>query len=257
MKKIQAILSLLLTAVLIFTGTAGAFADGVGKEAAGFPAADEKMLENVTDSSKLPTYTDPADVCGRVSNEDADVIDSMISEEAKERFSSAIDVVSGFEPAEDRDVSLVLGRVEHFLSTGGLKKYLQSGNLLMGSEIGLTNNRQEKVKVLGGDSNAGGWVFVVDKDAMSWFVKGPDGMGVPNALVTISYLDASGRRVTKSVPATGGNTPGIAVFDELPDEFFGLVDIQAEGYRSVSILDKLMNRCSRAKDLVIRMRHYD
>ena len=242
MKKIQAILSLLLTAVLIFTGTAGAFADGVGKEAAGFPAADEKMLENVTDSSKLPTYTDPADVCGRVSNEDADVIDSMISEEAKERFSSAIDVVSGFEPAEDRDVSLVLGRVEHFLSTGGLKKYLQSGNLLMGSEIGLTNNRQEKVKVLGGDSNAGGWVFVVDKDAMSWFVKGPDGMGVPNALVTISYLDASGRRVTKSVPATGGNTPGIAVFDELPDEFFGLVDIQAEGYRSVSILDKLMGQ---------------
>ena len=242
MKKTQTILSFLLAAALFFTGTAGAFAENGTQEAAGFPAASEKMIENSTDSSKLPAATEPSDVYGRIENEGADVIDSMISEEAKERFSSAIDIISDFKPAEDRDVSLVLGRVEHFLTSGGLKNYLQSGNLLTGSEIGLTKNREDKVRVLGTDSNASGWVFVVDKDAMSWFVKGPDGMGIPNALVTISYLDEAGKRVTKSVPATDGHTPGIAVFDDIPDEFFGLVDIQAEGYRAVSILDKLMGQ---------------
>ncbi|MBQ9719452.1 MAG: hypothetical protein IJV64_02035, partial [Oscillospiraceae bacterium] len=71
-------------------------------------------------------------------------------------------------------------------------------------------------------------------------MKDTDGAGIPNALVTISYLDDAGKRITKSAVATAGNTPGIAVFDDIPDAFFGVVDIQAEGYRSRSVLDKQM-----------------
>ena len=49
---------------------------------------------------------------------------------------------------------------------------------------------------------------------MSFWVRDEEGMGIPNALVTLSYLDEEGVRVTTSVTATAGNTPGIAVFDE-------------------------------------------
>ncbi|MBQ4369976.1 MAG: carboxypeptidase regulatory-like domain-containing protein, partial [Oscillospiraceae bacterium] len=242
MKAVKILVCTLLIAVMAFGGPIGALAEEAEQEAAAFPAADREMIENFTDSEKLPIRSELSEFYGQTKNEDADVIESMISDEAKAEFSASIDAAADFEPVKDEEVSLVLGRVENFLSSGGLKAYLENENLLMGSEIGLTRNREEKVKVLGSDSNASGWVFVVDKDAMSWWVTDSEGMGIPNALVTISYLDESGRRVTKSTPATAGNTPGIAVFDELPEYFFGLVDIQAQGYHAVSILDKKMGK---------------
>ena len=119
------------------------------------------------------------------------------------------------------------------------------GETLYGAEIGLMRNRSKWVRVLGTDANASAWVFVVDKDAMCFVVQDEKGEGIPNALVTISYLDESGKRVTKSVVATAGNTPGIAVFDEVPEAFFGLMDIQAAGYHAVSVLDKSLARGER------------
>ena len=69
----------------------------------------------------------------------------------------------------------------------------------------------------------------MDKDAVCIVVQDADGAGIPNALVTISYLDDAGKRVTQSVVATAGSTPGIAVFTGLPEQCFALVDMQAEG----------------------------
>ena len=228
-----------LLAVLILAGVFTPFARAAEPE--DFPVTEGPMIGNTTDSSKLPTYASSlADVYGQVDTSDAMVIDSMFSDEAWDRFEEDVDRILDFAPVEDAEVAPVLGRVETFLSSGAYSAYLQSGNLLMGSEIGLTSNKEDKVKILGVDANASAWVFVVDKDAMCYFVKDKDGMGIPNALVTISYLDESGERVTKSVPATEGHTPGIAVFDEIPEHFFGIVDIQAEGYRAVSVLDKEM-----------------
>ena len=228
-----------LLAVLILAGVFTPFARAAEPE--DFPVTEGPMIGNTTDSSKLPTYASSlADVYGQVDTSDAMVIDSMFSDEAWDRFEEDVDRILDFAPVEDAEVAPVLGRVETFLSSGAYSAYLQSGNLLMGSEIGLTSNKEDKVKILGVDANASAWVFVVDKDAMCYFVKDKDGMGIPNALVTISYLDESGKRVTKSVPATKGHTPGIAVFDEIPEHFFGIVDIQAEGYRAVSVLDKEM-----------------
>ena len=210
-------------------------------EPADFERIDRPMIENTTDSSRLPGDEEGlADVYGQVDTAAANEITSMFSDEAWDRFSDDLDRVLDFEPVEDSEVAPVLGRVESFLRDGGLASYLRSGSLLTGSEIGLGNNREEKVRILGADTNASAWVFVVDKDAVCFFVKDRDGEGIPNALVTVSYLGDSGKRITKSVVATAGHTPGIAVFDEIPDTFFGLVDIQAEGYRAVSVLDKYM-----------------
>ncbi len=237
-KGIAVILSLILT----LSVPAWAFADSGIPEPENFPASDKEMIENTTDSSKM-IKTDTSklsDVYGLIKNDEAETMDSMISDEAKESFSDAINRLCDFQPAEDEEVRGVLGNIEGFVNSGALNSYLGTGNLLKGAAIGLTENKEEKVRVLGTEANAESWVFVVDKDAMSWFVKGPDGMGIPNALVSISYLDDSGKRVNKSVTATAGNTPGIAVFDGIPEIFSGIVDIQADGYRAISILDKEM-----------------
>ena len=229
----------LFLAVLMLTSAFNLHA--AAAEATDFERIDSPMIENTTDSSRLPGYTgDLSDVYGQVDTSAANEITSMFSDEAWDRFSNDMDRMLAFEPVEDSAVAPVLGNVEKFLRDGGLSSYLQSGSLLAGSEIGLQKNREDKVKVLGADANASAWVFVVDKDALCFIVKDQDGEGIPNAQVTISYLDDTGKRSTKSVVASAGHTPGIAVFDEIPKAFFGLVDIQAEGYRAVSVLDKDM-----------------
>ncbi|MCR5010009.1 MAG: hypothetical protein K6A91_03625 [Clostridia bacterium] len=259
MKTSRKILCILLAMILALAGPAAVFAEG-GNEpspsdgsggASDFPASDSQMIENTTDSSRLLTREDVpeeakisnlSDVYGVTENDKAEVLESLISDDALDDFTAAINHADGFRPVSDQDAALTLGKVETFLMNGGLGAYLNSGNLLMGSEIGLTSNKTHKVKILGADTNASGWVFVVDKDAISWWIKDEDGMGIEGALVTISYLNDNGQRITKSTPTTGGNTPGIAVFDDLPDDFFGIVDVQAPGYRSVSILDKEMQK---------------
>ena len=250
-------------ALLCMLILAGVFSPSVrAAEPEDFPVTEGPLIGNTTDSSRLPAYAKSlADVYGQVDTTNADVIGSMFSEEAWDRFDTDMERILDFTPVEDAEVAPVLGRVEEFLSSGAFETYLQGGNLLMGSEIGLTSNKEDKVKIVGVDANASGWVFVVDKDAMCYFVKDSEGMGIPNALVTISYLDETGIRVTQSIVATAGHTPGIAVFDEIPECFFGIVDIQAEGYRAVSVLDKEMERGetytfvleeSRENDLYIR-----
>ena len=245
MKSFKKLLCCVLAILLTLTAPAGAFAEEEAPEPEGFPAADREMIQNSTDSSKLEKLDTPVqgftDVYGQIETDNAEKMDSMFSDKAKEEFSSLIDAAYDAEPAEDQEISQVLGNVESFREGGGLQSYLDGGSLLQGSEIGLSANRDDKVKVLGMESNnAGAWVFVVDKDAMSWFVKGKDGMGIPNALVTISYKDESGKRINRSTVATAGNTPGIAVFDNIPKNINGIVDVQAEGYRATTILDKQM-----------------
>ena len=237
-KPWKRIISILL-AVLMLAGALPAWA--AGEEPDDFPQTDSPMLSNTTDSSRLPVRTAKlSDVYGQVDATGAEEMDTLFTQEARDRFAKDLDRILDFRPVEDATVAPVLGKVEGFLSAGGLSAYLRSGNLQAGAGIGLCGNRDDKVKVLGTDANASAWVYVVDKDAMCFVVQDQEGMGIPHALVTISYLDDSGKRITRSVVATAGNTPGIAAFDELPDVFYGLVDIQAEGYRAVSVLDKRM-----------------
>ncbi len=256
MKTTRKIICLLMALTMALAGPISIFAqdeameplpaDGPNPEGVtGFPLTGAEASGNTTDSSKLPRREAPTeltDYYGIVENEGAETVESLISAEALDDFSAAINMAADFEPVSDDDVSKVLGSVNSFISSGKLDAYLQSGDLLLGAEFGLVRNKTEKVKVLGSDTNASSWVFVVDKDAMSWWVRDKDGMGIPDALVTISYLDASGKRVTQSTPTTRGNTPGIAAFDNIPENFFGIIDIQAQGYRSVTILDRDMGK---------------
>ena len=235
----------LLAALLVLTaGPAGVYAETVTEEGPdGFDAADEPMIYNLTDSSKLPARTvEMSDVYGVIDTSEADEIESMFSEEAMAQFGQALDKIFEFEPVEDEEVAPVLGRVETFMSGGGVQAFRQNGNLLMGSQIGLTGNAEDKVKVLGTDANASAWIYIVDKDAMCFVIQDKEGNGIPNALVTISYIGDDNVRVTKSVIGTDNQTPGICVFDKVPDSFYGIVDIQADGYRAVSILDKFMQK---------------
>ncbi len=233
-KIICVAISIVTLAGMLITGAMAA-------EPTDFEQVDSPMIYNMTDSSKLPNHSeDIEDVYGQVDTRNASEIYSLFTEDARAEFSEILDCITDFEPVEDAEVAPVIGSVDAFINSGALASYIQNKDVLMGSEIGLMNNRENKVRVLGADSNSSAWVYVVDKDAMCYLVKDTDGEGIPNALVTISYVNDLGRRVTKSVVATAGNTPGIAVFDDIPEYFFGIVDIQAEGYRAVSILDKYM-----------------
>ena len=147
MKITKSILSLILTVVIAASYAVTVFADTGAEEASSLPLADEAMLDNATDSAELPTRAEFSDVYGQVNNENAEVIDSLISDEAKREFSAELDRISDFEPVEEKDVSNVLGRVGNFVSSGGLNSYLNNGNLLMGSEIGLSANKSDKVKI--------------------------------------------------------------------------------------------------------------
>ncbi len=237
MKTARKIFSLILALVLAAATPMQVFAQ---EEAQDFPASDSPMIENTTDSSNYPKRAELTDVYGIIENDKAETVESLISDEALGSFASSIDLIDSFQPVSNQDATLVLGKVENFMTGGGLGAYLKSSDPQLGAEIGLTANRTEKVRILGEGTNASGWVFVVDKDAICWMIKDTDGAGISGALVTISYQNEQGQRVTKSTTTTAGNTPGIAVFDDLPESCFGLVDIQAEGYRSVSILDKEM-----------------
>ena len=238
MKKMKRAASLFLAVLTLLS----VMIPGVSAaEPADLPAADSPMLENTTDSSKFPRETaNLTDVYGQIDTESANEMDSMFSDAAWDRFFDDMDRTLDFEPVEDKEAAPVLKSADHFVEDGGLQAYLKGGNLLMGSQVGLQANKEEKVKVLGADNNAGAWVFVVDKDALCFWVKDTDGQGIAGALVTISYLDDAGKRQTRSTVTTGGNTPGIAVFDDAPESVFGILDIQAAGYRAVSVLDKLM-----------------
>ncbi|MBR4232024.1 MAG: S-layer homology domain-containing protein [Oscillospiraceae bacterium] len=233
----------IICVVLSIVTLAGMFITGaMAAEPTGFEQIDSPMLYNTTDSSKLDGYTPVSlsDVYGQIDTDSAKEIESLFSDDAVARFSEELGHILDFEPVENEEAAPVLGAANAFVSNGGMRNFLQSGNLTLGAEIGLTENKDAKVKVLGANNAASGWVFVVDKDAICCFIKDRNGNGLQGALVTISYIDDSNTRVTKSVVTTGDHTPGIAVFDDLPEAFSGIVDIQAEGYRAVSILDKDM-----------------
>lgn len=240
MKKAASLLLAVLMLISVFPLQA------MAAEPTDFEPIDSPMIENQTDSSKLPVHeAELSDVYGQTDTASADRITSMFSDDAWARFANDMDRALEFEPIADSEAAPVLTKAERFLTEGGLSAYLKSGNLLQGAEIGLRENRDDKVQVLGTDLNVSSWVYVVDKDAMCVVVQDENGEGIPNALVTISYLNEAGERVTQSVVATAGNTPGIAAFDDLPESFFGLLDMQAEGYRAVSVLDKSMRRGAR------------
>ena len=152
------------------------------------PAADSPMLENTTDSSKFPRETSNlTDVYGQIDTEAANEMDSMFSDEAWARFFDDMDRTLEFEPVEDKEAAPVLKSADHFVEDGGLQAYLKGGNLLMGSEVGLQANREEKVKgldaLMAQTSRKGGWeyndamlnavaVFRLDVDKLTCKAKG-------------------------------------------------------------------------------------
>ena len=203
-------------------------------------ATDSYIKQQPENTEGLPDYTDGFEKHG-FADEDAEEIDSMFTAADWERFNEEADEALEFKPVSDTEASAVLTKVEDFLKNNGVGNYLQNGNLLQGANIGLTQNRTDKVKILGTDANAGGdYIYVIDKDATCFAIKDENGKGIANALVTISYIDDNNNRKTVSTIASDGDVPGVAVFSDLPESFNGILDVQAENYQAVSILDKYL-----------------
>ena len=237
MKSFKKLCCVFMALATILTSTVTVYAE----EPTDFEETDSPMIENTTDSTQLPGYmVENPEVHGTVDSSEATEITSMFSDDAWGRFSSDLDRILNFEPASDEETGALLSKVDNFVSSGGVEAYLQNNNLLLGSEIGLCNNNPDKVRVLGENSNAQGWIYVVDKDAVCVIVKDTEGQGIPKPLVTISYLDENNIRKTMSIVGTDGATPGLAVFSGLPETFNGILDVQVAGYRAVTVLDKEM-----------------
>ena len=231
MKAFRRLLITVISSLMIFSGVCGSVSAEEIKEMG--------RIRMETTGEGLPDYTEGYEMHG-FSDEDAEVITSMFSDEAWAKFSDDMDDVLGFEPVSDSVTATLLGNIEGFVKGNGISSYLQNGNLLQGSKIGLTANRTDKVEVLGTDSNSSDWIYVVDKDATCIIVQDEEGKGIPSALVTISYLNDSGERETKSVVTTDGMKQGIAAFSGVPEIYNCVLDIQAEGYRAMSVLDKTL-----------------
>ncbi|MBR3349460.1 MAG: hypothetical protein IKG55_05215, partial [Solobacterium sp.] len=207
-----------------------------------FDETDRPVLENTTDVSRMPGYTEAelSDVYGQNDTANAEEIDSMFSDEAMEAFIQKMDETLSYEPSEQEDLSSILQKKETFIQGGGVQAYLEDKDLVRGSEIGLCNNRTDKVRILGTEANASSWIYIVDKDAMVFIVKDENENGIPNAVVTITWTDDEGKRIVDSIVASDGGAPGVASFTGMPESFHGIVDIQAEGYRAVTIFDRNM-----------------
>ena len=188
------------------------------------------------------------DMYGRVDQSEAAAITSLFSDDAFRQLEEGIERILSFEPAGNEEVSSVLTKTRAFVKAGGLKadqSALKAGNLgASASAIGLLSAAEEQeiidnsVKILGSGTNSSSWIYVVDADTVCITVTDEKGNGIENALVTISYKDGSGQRITTSVRTKGGNVAGVAAFDHVPEVFYAVLDIQAAGYRSVSVLDK-------------------
>lgn len=219
MSILKKTICLLLTAFIALISTVSAYAQD--SQPVSEPSGDEDPAP-----SESAVTAELSDVYGQVDTSSAPVVSTLLTDEAWSRFSSDLDKILNFTPVEDEVVAAALNRSHTLMSDG--------------SGAGLSANRTDKVRILGDSLSTSGWVYVVDKDAMCFILQDENGKGISGALVTISYLNDKGERITRSVMGTEGNTPGIAVFDEIPDYFTGIVDIQAEGYRAMSILDKTM-----------------
>ena len=196
-------------------------------------------VQSENEGEGIPDYTDGYEMHG-FSDDNAEEIDSMFSDDIWAKFNEDMDDLLGFEPVSDADAAALFSGIEQFRVSGGVSEYLKNGNLSAGASIGLTENSLDKVHILGEDTNASDWIYVVDKDATCIVVLDEDGQGIPDAQVTISYTDDKNHRVTRSVFTSSGNKRGIAAFSELPDTFNCILDIQADGYHAISVLDKTL-----------------
>lgn len=232
MRNVRKLLIAIIAAVMML-------ADICPVQAKKISTQDGLPIHFETEADGLPDYTDGYEMHG-ISDEDAEEIESMFSEEDWAKFNKDMDMFLDFEPVSNSDAASLFSNVEKFRASGGVGAFLESGRFEAGAAIGLTANKTDKVRVLGQDTNASDWVYVVDKDATCFVIKDEAGNPIPHAQVTISYIDENKERVTSSIITTDGQKQGIAVFAGLPESFNGILDIQADGYHAISVLDRYL-----------------
>ncbi len=100
-------------------------------------------------------------------------------------------------------------------------------------------NALSKVQILDSYSNdSSARVLVVDDDAVVVLVEDENGQGIPDAVVTINYVNESGNRESRSVITDGeAGTEGVAVFADMQGSRYGAVDVQHENYESQTVMD--------------------
>ena len=100
-------------------------------------------------------------------------------------------------------------------------------------------NALSKVQILDSYSNdSSARVLVVDDDAVVVLVEDENGQGIPDAVVTIKYVNESGNRESQSVITDGeAGTEGVAVFADMQGSRYGAVDVQHENYESQTVMD--------------------
>ena len=149
----------------------------------------------------------------------------------------------GIEPVSDDTIAEVGRLIKAALAT---KPFTSSEvvGLLGNSKNTLlresNNTDLVKAELLSNNGDRSEYIYVVDENAVVFVVKDVNGNGIPNACVSISYLDDNGTRINRTVTTTDGEVKGIAAFDDLKGTRYGFVDIEAYGYHSVTFLDEEM-----------------
>ena len=198
-----------------------------------------------------PILNDPVDYsAGMVLEAENIRSGQLLNSVLQRRLEKDIDSILNYQPVQTDTVSAMIHAVDDYLQSGGYSgspegvgEILGLGNALSAKAnlIGLTETRDDLIEVIETDDNATGYIFVIDRDSLAFAVQDKNGNGIGNALVTISYKDVNGTTVTRSQYTTSDKSKGLCAFDKMKDVTYVVIDVQADGYRAQTVLDKRIN----------------
>ena len=178
-------------------------------------------------------------------NDDAIELESIVDTLEEEKLIKNLNRLIARTQIENDTLTSLLSAADNFRINGGLKDSdelvdtLKNDNSLSqyASKLNLIESAEDAISIsnLNSSTKASSYIYVVDKDAVCFVVSDENDEGIENALVTISYLNDNGERITKAARTSGGNVKGVAAFDEIDGSYFATVDIEAEGYYSKTI----------------------
>lgn len=242
MKIWKRLLTLMMAVLMTVTGISTVHADDIDDFSDGgevVPYTLTRILNDMEDHT-----------AGYVIDENTDIdYNPIMTREVSAQLKKNIESLLNFEPISTQEVTSLLGKTAAYVEAGGLDHTAQSVAGMLESSalyqqaqaLGVEDTRTDLFDVIDTQNNATGYIYVINKDAVCFFIADESDHGISGALVTITYKNASGKTIIDSQYTTPEPTPGVVAFDGLTDVDYLTLDINAAGYHGKTILDLRVN----------------
>ncbi len=171
----------------------------------------------------------------------------ILSTVLQNQLKAEIDTLLNFKPISADEINRVIESADDYLLSGGYDQSSENVAVLLqqnsdltikANRIGLEETGEDLYEIIETGNNETGYIYVINRDSLAFQVTDEDGEGIANALVTITYTDGSGNSVTRSQYTTSGALSGLCAFDKMKEVNYATIDVQAQGYRAQTVLDK-------------------